>query len=478
MTQHPNILWLMTDEQRADSLGYAGTPWAHTPHLDRLARAGTRFSAAYTPSPVCVPARASVLTGRAASSIGVLNNHHALRLGDLDLLPWHFTANGYQVASFGKKHYNCYWRAFDSEMPLAPDERVHYYHYKVPVDARQAGVVRYDGGRWPWLFAGRYPGTVDDTPEAHAVRGALDWARGRDRARPFFLRLSFRAPHTPVVTPAPFDRMIDPEAIDLPLDYPAQTEFVSATHREHLYDCAGTFRLTPGQVRRARQCYYGHVAFVDHLFGRLLEALDEMGALENTIVACVSDHGTHLGDHGFFQKQSYWDVSARVPLFFTGPGPPSGPGVGIRQGEVSTPVSAGSLLPTLMDLAGLEIPPSVQYPSLAPALRDGLDVPPAPVFSEIDYGLWGYRPGERYVMVRDGRWKLCLYRSPLADDGPSPERETNPAEDRVLYDLEADPGERHNLAPDAAYGQVMERLVDAIDAWDRGRPIVHAFPIG
>ena len=226
MTKRPNILWLMTDEQRADSMGYEGTPWARTPNLDRVARAGTRFSAAYTPSPVCVPARACMLTGRAGSSIGVLSNHHWLNLDDPRFLTWQLAAAGYQVASFGKQHYNCFWRAFDTEAPLAPDERVHYYHYQVAVDAREAGVVRYDGGRWPWLFAGRYPGTVDDTPEAQAVRGALDWLRAapgkggdRDRSRPFFLRVSFRAPHTPVVTPAPFDTMIDPEAIDLPLDY-------------------------------------------------------------------------------------------------------------------------------------------------------------------------------------------------------------------------------------------------------------------
>jgi arylsulfatase A-like enzyme len=467
MSQHPNVLWLMTDEQRTDSCGYTNAPWAHTPYLDHLARSGTRFSAAYTPSPVCVPARACLLTGRAASSIGVLNNHHALRLDDLDLLPWHFTAAGYQVASMGKQHYNCYWRAFDTEVPLIPDERVHYYHYKVPVDEREAGVVRYDGGRWPWLFAGRYPGTVDDTPEAYTVRGALDWVRRRDRSCPFFLRVSFRAPHTPVVTPAPFDTLIDEGTIDLPIDYPAGAEYVSATHHDHLCNCAGAYRLTPAQIRRARQCYYGHVAYADHLFGRLLEALDEMGELEDTVVAYVSDHGTHLGDHGFFQKQSFWDVSARVPFLIWGPG--------IRQGETSTPVSTGSLLPTLIDLAGLEVPAAVQYPSLAPALRDGLEVEPAPAFSEIDYGLWGYRPGERCVMVRDGRWKLCLYRNPIAD--PLYGRPPNLSQDRVLYDLAADPGERHNLASDPACGEVMHRLIAEIDAWDMARPIVHAFPI-
>ena len=95
----------MTDEQRADSMGYEGASWARTPNLDRVALAGTRFAAAYTPSPVCVPARACMLTGRAGSTIGVLNNHHWLNLADPRFLTWRFAAAGYQVASLGKQHY-------------------------------------------------------------------------------------------------------------------------------------------------------------------------------------------------------------------------------------------------------------------------------------------------------------------------------------------------------------------------------------
>ena len=90
MPDSPNILWLMTDEQRADSLSYTGTPWAHTPNLDRVALSGTRFSAAYTPSPVCVSARACMLTGRYGSSIGVMNNHHSLNLDGLQFLAMGF----------------------------------------------------------------------------------------------------------------------------------------------------------------------------------------------------------------------------------------------------------------------------------------------------------------------------------------------------------------------------------------------------
>jgi choline-sulfatase len=456
--KRPNILWLMTDEQRTDSLGYTGSPWAQTPNLDALAQRGTRFSAAYTASPVCVSARACTLTGRPGSSIGVLNNHHPLALNDPKFLTWTFAANGYQVASLGKHHYQCARRAFDFEGGQVLGEQVHYFHYNVPVEAENARVVRYDGGKSPWLFAGRYPGTADDTPEMHNVRQALKWMDGRDPSRPFFLRLSFNAPHTPVVTPAPFDTLVDPDQIDLPIDWSQEGRFASTTHRDFLCDYSGTHRLTEAQIQRARQCYYGTVACVDHCFGALLDALEEQGELENTLIAFVSDHGTHLGDHGFMQKQSYWEESVRVPLFFAGPG--------IRTQTVDTPINAASLLPTLLDLAGLKVPPQVEFSSLAPTLRQGAPPERRPVFSEIDYGLWGYRSGERRVMVREGRWKLWLYRDPRG-----PARGAHDP-DPVLFDLETDPGETHNLAHDPAYASVMQNLIATIDAWDRERTIV------
>ena len=145
MTRRPNILWLMTDEQRADSMGYEGAPQAVTPHLDRVAAEGVRFRNAYTPSPVCVSARACLLTGKAGSSIGMMNNHHRLDVDDPRFLTWRFGAAGYQVASFGKHHYHCDRRAFDYEGGRTLGDRVHYFHYEEPVDPEGAGVVRQAG---------------------------------------------------------------------------------------------------------------------------------------------------------------------------------------------------------------------------------------------------------------------------------------------------------------------------------------------
>ena len=458
MPDRPNILWLMTDEQRADSLSYTGTPWAHTPNLDAVALSGTRFTSAYTPSPVCVSARACLLTGRHGSSIGMLNNHHRLALEDPRFLTWAFAAGGYQVASFGKHHYNCPRQAFDVEGGRVLGDRVHYFEYTSLGESDDAGVVRYDGGESPWLFAGRYPGGVDDTPEMENVAQALAWIRRRDPSRPFLLRLSLNAPHTPVVTPAPFDTLVSLESIELPIDWSDDMAFASRTHQQYLCSYAGTHRLSEAQIRRSRQCYYGHVAFVDHVCGRLLNELAAMGELDNSLVAFVSDHGTHLGEHGFFQKQSFWDASARIPLFLDGPD--------ICEQVLDAPVSSGSLLPTLLDLVGLPVPPQGEYASLA-ATVTGEDPPPStPVFSEIDYGLWHYRSGDRRVMVRDGKWKLVLYRDPR-----DPDRFTS-HDDRVLYDLVTDPGERINLAGAPACTAVEDRLLAALDNFDHGREMV------
>ena len=457
MNDRPNILWLMTDEQRADSLGAYGSPWAQTPNLDRLAHQGTRFLNAYTPSPVCVPARASMLTGQAASTTGVLNNHHLLAMDDPPFLTWTLAASGYQVASFGKHHYQCARKAFDVEGGRTLGDKVHYSGYHVDVDWDECGVIRYEGDTvHNWLFAGRFPGTVDETPEMENVRQALRWIRRRDPNRPYLLRLSFNAPHTPVVTPEPYDTMIDPESIDLPIDFPDDLDNVPSPVRENFYAQAGTRQFSPEQVRRTRQCYYGYMACADHCFGVLLDRLREVGELDNTIVAFVSDHGCHLGDHAFYQKQSFYEASVRVPFFFWGEG--------VKKGQaLETPVSSSSLLPTLLEMVGVEVPGTVQYRSLANSLRGGGEPRTVPIFSEVDFGVWDYRDGDRYAMVRDEEWKMAFFRDPrdagrfAEDDG------------LMLHNLNDDPGERTNLAGNPQYEEVIQRLMAILNTWDRSR---------
>lgn len=471
-------MWVLTDEQRRDSLGVYGGSWAKTPFFDELAGSGCVFGNAYTPSPVCAPARASLLTGRSAASLRILNNDDRLPDENAAFLTDRFSGAGYQTASFGKVHYNNAAQAFETQAGRTLGDRVVYDRY-LAAEPADAGAVGYDGTVHNWLFGGRFPGTRDDTPEAQNLRDALSFLDdGRDSDRPFFLRLSLNAPHTPVVVPAPYDTLVDPADIEIPLDYPVPPPGLAEHIYAYIMRHAGNHKMTQSQILRARQCYYGTVSMLDDLLREFFEQLERRGLLDNTIIAFVSDHGAHLGDHGFFQKQTYFDAAARVPFFLSGPGVAGG-------AVLSTPVSTGGLLPTLMELAGIDCPTRTHFPSLAACVGSGREPDSRPVFSEIDFGCWGYRDGDRYAMVRKGRWKLSLFR-----DDADPDR-FRAGDGLMLFDLANDPGERRNLIPgamggkhgalrargsgraalddDPAIARVVTELIADLDAWDRAK---------
>jgi arylsulfatase A-like enzyme len=359
---------------------------------------------------------------------------------------------GYAVASFGKHHYNCRSaKAFPLEGGSVLDDRAGYNEYNVPVDEKEAGVVYYPTEFRHWIMAGRFPGDIEDTAEDRNARLASEWLTAQDRNQPFFLRLSLNAPHTPVLAPAPYDTLIDPDAIDLPIDDRETLELPSPIG-DNLCEMAGSWRLDTDQIRRMRQVYYGRVAFMDEVLRRFLARLDAMGALDNTIIVFTSDHGCHLADHGIVQKQSFYEESARVPLLVAGPG--------IEPGTVHTPVSIGSILPTCLELAGLVAGNPGDFTSLAESLRVGAQPVAEPVFSEIDFGIWKYRDGDRYVMVRDGNWKLAVFRDPM-------DKTRFPTTDGLmLHDLAIDPGERVNLAAAPEHQATVQRLLGLIDQRD------------
>ena len=276
------------------------------------------------------------------------------------------------------------------------------------------------------------------TAEARNVDMALEWLGSLRTSERYFLRVSLNAPHTPVVVPGEFVGKVDPP----PLDAGAvehQPPYLSRALRDY----QGTQRLNAGQVEKARRYYYDRVAFVDAQIGRRMER-----AGKDTIVALVADHGAHLGDHGLFQKQTFYEQVVTVPYVFRFPGE-------VRGGRrFRRPVSTLGLLPTLMDLAGLPAPRGAEAASLAESLRTGEEPPDAPVFSEIKLGYRGYRDDDRLVMVRKGRHKLFLF-----PDGGEPEGS--------LFDLEVDPWERRNLF--ARERAMAADLRAEIARWDRGR---------
>ena len=209
-----------------------------------------------------------------------------------------------------------------------------------------------------------------------------------------------------------------------------------------LMSMADATRLSTEQIRAMRRYYYGQVSWLDHLFGALLDWMQERGFLDDTIVAFISDHGTHLGDYGLVQKQTFYEPVVSVPFFFWHPNR-------IARGvELGEPVETRALLPTLLHLAGFQMPDTRS--SLAYELTAGKEPQPRPVFSEFTLGSFRIRHDDRLVMVRDENWKLSLCMDPEPHDG-------------ALYNLTDDPMELTNLYGRSEIHPVQQRLTDAIE---------------
>lgn len=426
MRRKPNILFLITDEQRTDSLGCYNSRLSSTPNIDALAASGVIFDDAITPAPLCVPARTSLLSARYPVETGCNSNADEDR-GTTDDLLAQFVAAGYRTASFGKHHYRgwAHQHLFELQEDRVLSDAVSYTHFNGLHEPDTYGALNYPSPYTNWLLGGTFPGVEEDTAEADVARRGMEYLE--NAAEPFFLRLSFNAPHTPVVPPARFLSHIDPAAFDCPDCTEQETSSFPIWLRGVLQEYSRSTRLTGDQITYMRHCYYAQVAYIDHLIGRVLNRLQQTDRLENTIVVFVSDHGTHLGDHCFVQKQTFFDPVVRVPYLIRFPGR-------LSPGRVAGPVSTISVLPTLMELVGIKPTHDLATRSIVAALDNTEKWEPSEaVFSEYtleSIKMWGLDYPHRLVMVRFGDWKLCF-----APDDP---------EEGQLFDVRRDPEERDN----------------------------------
>lgn len=439
----PNVLFLISDDLNAD-LGCYGHPLVKTPHIDRLAARGVRFERAYCNYPLCGPSRNSMLTGLYPNRNGILKNREIFR----ETIPEHvslsqaFRHAGYLAARIGK-----------------------LYHYNVPASVGTDGDD--DPASWELAFnpAGvdllieepdiftLVPGNFGSvlswyasprSDEQHTdgmIATEADWLLercAREPERPFFLAVGFFRPHTPFL--APKDPYFDRYPVeDMPLaDHrPEDDETVPAAalaSRKREEE-----KLTDELSREAIQAYYASISFMDAQVGRVLDSLERHGLADNTIVVFASDHGYHLGEHGLWKKQSLFEESARVPLVIATPGTD-------RAGAVAeAPVALLDLYPTLTELCGVDAPANLQGQSLVPLLNDPTATGRGWALTQMVRGggrgksapLTGYS-------LRTERWRYS---------------EWNEGErGRLLYDHDADPKERRNLAGDPAQADTVAEL--------------------
>ena len=421
----PNILVLFTDDQRFDTIGALGAGEVETPNLDRLAECGTAFTHAHIPGgttgAICMPSRAMLHTGR--DLFHIEGTGEEIPAGHV-LLGEHLAAHGYRTWGTGKWHNGAasFNRSFQdgAEIFLGGMED----HWNVPA-------FRYDP-------TGRYAGTLPQVPDwlssnevrvrrgdgiragVHSSRlfcdAAIERLRQTEPATPFFMYVSFMAPHDPRTMPAEYLRRYDPERLTLPPNFLPRHPFDNGAIdiRDELL--AGHPR-EEAEVRRHIAEYYAMITHLDAEIGRLLDVLEQRGLTDDTIIVMAGDNGLAVGQHGLMGKQNLYEHSVRVPLIFAGPG--------VSRGQTRDSYAyLLDIFPTLCDLAGVPVPDSVTGRSLAPALTD-----PAHHARERLY--LAYWDSQR--AIKDRRYKLIEYR---AGDGPVTQ----------LFDLETDPWEMNDLA--------------------------------
>jgi uncharacterized sulfatase len=402
------VLLVAVDDLTAE-VGVSGGPLVKTPNLDRLAGMGRRFDRAYCQFPLCSPSRTSFLTGLRPETTRVLDNLTPPRsvLPEAVMLPQHFRQNGYHTAYVGKIFHGPFQDARSWDETLV---------------ARRRGAPAAENDEEEETIAASLPAADrDDTYEfdGAAARAAAAFLR-RKHDKPFFLGVGFRRPHGFLQgVPKKYFDLYDPAGLSLPnapADAPSDTPRIARR---------GSMRLAPPDEaarRRSLHAYYASVSFMDAQLGLLLDALEETGLGQTTVIVLWSDHGYHLGDRsGLWGKRTLYERAARVPLVIAG--------VGVRQpGRPSASlVELLDVYPTLVELSGLPPRPELEGRSLRPILED-----PNATLHEAAFTMM---PGGR--SVRTWAWRYTEW-----GDGRAAE----------LYDHRADPDERHNLvgAPEQA----------------------------
>ena len=422
----PNVLFIVADDLRAN-LGDAA---AHTPNLKRLMQRGVTFQRAYAQYPVCNPSRVSFLTGLRPETTGILGNNTFFRdkLPDIVTLPQLFKQSGYFTASLGKIFHRGLTME-DAKSDWADAKSWSHIRIYQATAAGMKGEGRQligDEAKWcHWLAA---EGTDEDQPDGMIAAEAVKLINDK-KSEPWFLGVGFHKPHDPFIAPKKYFDLYPLENISLQTDPPnrsAEVEFA-------IPKAYGQFaKFTDRERREFKRAYLAGVSFTDAQVGKLLDALDQNKLWDNTMVVFIGDHGYHLGERGWWNKNTLFELSSRAPLLMAAPG--------MKKGAATRGITEFTdLYPTLAELAGLKAPHKLEGTSFAPLLKNPNGSGKAAAFTVVMRG-----ERNRGRAVRTDRWRYIEW-----NEG------RNGTE---LYDHQNDPGEYRNLASEAKYANEVMKL--------------------
>jgi choline-sulfatase len=362
MNNRPNIVIIMVDEINVAATSVYGHPFVLTPNMQRLADGGVTVERAYCNSPLCVPSRASFVTGRYASQIRVYDLNSSLASGE-PTFAHAFNASGYETVLAGKMHFVGQDQRHGFQKRLVEDCHGDGTHHGIPdwdAPPRKATKLSerlVNGGR-----AGVSKYVQYDYKVAEATVRYLEEYAQSDRSNPFLLCTGFISPHFPLVVEEPYFNMYYPDLADLPM-HPELPNHPKYRRIQQHFNLAGPF--PEDRIRRARADYYGLITFVDRLIGRIIDVLDAAGLGDNTLILLTSDHGEMMGEHGLWWKSCFLEEAARVPMICRWPNrlPP-----GERRKNV---LSLVDVFPTILQAADISIPDFIVGHSFLPLLENG-----------------------------------------------------------------------------------------------------------
>jgi choline-sulfatase len=459
-----NVLFLMSDQHRPQALGVRGDKVARTPSLDQLAQSGICFDHAYCTDPVCVPSRASLLTGLYAHHHKTYNNATPWPF-EHKTLAHYFGEAGYMTGLIGKMHFvdaqthgfgykldfNDWYQYLGPKTKLRAEEIIYpnsgcglpqiddlWRDYGDP----WTGFIRMDN-REGYVSIGRTSGLAEkDHFESFVARESIRFLKNFGKQRPFLLISSFLKPHDPFTPAERFAKMFRVPDMKLPATWgKVDLSTVPRVIRENIqYNWGAPELRDPEQAKRGIALYYASLAQTDDCVGQVLQALKELGLEEDTIVLYTSDHGEMLGAHGLWQKFVFYEPSVGVPLILRVPGLTS------AGSHCETPVSLVQVLPTLAELCGITTPSGIDGSGFVANLREPHRTAETAVFAE--HGLATPHPG---YMIRHGNYKYCYYENDMPE----------------LYNLRTDPDEMKNLAMLPAYQEKAKEMQQRLFAWHR-----------
>jgi arylsulfatase A-like enzyme len=428
----PNIVFLLSDDQRVDTIAALSNAPIRTPNLDRLVRRGTAFTRAHAPYPLCVVSRAEILTGAGSLRNGIFPGQSMKLNRKLVTLPQTLSRAGYHTWYVGKWHTQGRPSTIGYEESLGLfaggggrfwTERVDFKGF--PVTGYSGWGFQTDAGR---KFPERGFGLTADISRtfADAAREFIE----RQPDKPFFLHVNFTAPHDPLIMPTGYEAEYDWQDIPLPENFMPRHPF----DHGNLYgrdERMLTWPRKPRAVRENLAAYYSVIAHLDEQVGRIVQALESTDQLDNTVIIFASDHGLAVGSHGLMGKQNMYEHTVLVPLIVAGPAVPAN-----QRNEALAYLR--DLYPTICELAKADTPETVDAESLLPLLAGSKQS-----VREVVFGY--YHDSQRMVASR--RWKLIHY--------PKIER-------FQLFDRKNDPNELRDLSESADHREIFRQLANRL----------------